>query len=214
MTTPELLWYTLGVILTLCVFSFLYKDNPFYKFSERLVAGVAAGFWTMLLYHTNFYDKVILKAQSVWNTPSYKNIDLYYIIPVLLGVAMWTRFSKKYAWISRYSIAFYMGISTGVSIPVYMYTYIFKQVSATMVPLNSFVNILVVVLVISALFYFFFSKAHTGVFGAVSKVGIYTLMIGFGAGFGLTVMGRIALLVQRVIYLKDYVLEVKAFFGG
>jgi hypothetical protein len=214
MTTPELLWYTLGVILTLCVFSFLYKDNPFYKFSERLVAGVAAGFWTMLLYHTNFYDKVILKAQSVWNTPSYKNIDLYYIIPVLLGVAMWTRFSKKYAWISRYSIAFYMGISTGVSIPVYMYTYIFKQVSATMVPLNSFVNILIVVLVISALFYFFFSKAHTGVFGAVSKVGIYTLMIGFGAGFGLTVMGRIALLVQRVIYLKDYVLEVKTFFGG
>ena len=213
-TTLDLLWYTLGVILTLCVFSFLYKDNPFYKFAERLVAGVAAGFWTMLLYHTNFYDKVILKAQSVWAWPSFKNIDFYYIIPVLLGLAMWTRFSKKYAWISRYSLAFYIGISTGVSVPVYMYTFIFKQLSATMIPLNSIINIIVVLGVLCSLFYFFFSKAHTGAFGVVSKIGIYTLMIGFGAGFGMTVMGRVALLVQRVIFLKEYMGEVATFLTG
>lgn len=211
MTTAEFLWDTLAVILTLFVFSFLYKDNPFYKFAERLVAGVAAGFWTMLLYHTNFYDKVILKAQSVWSRPSFKSMDLYYIIPVLLGVAMWTRFSKNYSWISRYSIAFYIGISTGVSVPVYMNTWILKQIEATMIPLNSVNNILVVVFVLCALFYFFFSKAHTGTFGLISRIGIYTLMIGFGAGFGLTVMGRVALLVQRVIFLKGYVL---ALFGA
>ncbi len=214
MEFEQLLWHTLAVFLTLCVFSFLYKDNPFYKFSERLVAGVAAGYWTMLLYHTNFYDKVILKAESIWNLPSFKNIDLYYIIPFFLGLAMWTRFSKKYAWISRYSIAFYIGISTGVSIPVYMYTYIFKQASSTIIPLNSINNILIVVFVLSSLFYFFFSKAHTGVFGVVSKIGIYSLMIGFGAGFGLTVMGRVALLVQRVLFLKDYVGEIRMFLTG
>ena len=124
---------------------------------------------------------------------------------------MWTRFSKKWSWISRYSIAFYIGISTGVSVTVYMNTWILKQIEATMIPLNSVNNILVVVLVLCALFYFFFSKAHTGTFGLISKIGIYTLMIGFGAGFGLTVMGRVALLVQRVIFLKGYVL---ALFGA
>ncbi|MEE8417589.1 MAG: hypothetical protein V3S06_02900 [candidate division Zixibacteria bacterium] len=199
MTTVELLWNTLAVILTLCIFSFLIKDNPFYKFAERLVAGVAAGFWTMLVYHTLFVDKVILTMQ---------NRQWAYIIPILLGLGMWTRFSKKWAWISRYSIAFYIGISTGVSVTVYMYTNIFKQIAATMIPLNSINNILVVVLVLCALFYFFFSKAHTGTFGVVSRIGIYTLMIGFGAGFGLTVMGRIALLVQRVIFIKGYVLAL------
>jgi len=45
---------------------------------------------------------------------------------------------------------------------------------------------------------------HKGVLGVTSKIGIYTLMIGFGAGFGLTVMGRVALLVQRVTFLRDY----------
>jgi len=201
----DFLWYTGGVILTLCIFSFLIKDNPFYKFAERLVAGVAAGYWTMLIYWTNFQDKVI-------NTMI--NHQWAYIIPILLGIGMWMRFSKKYSWISRYSIAFYIGISTGVSVPVYMYTYIFKQMSATVIPFNTVTNILVVIGVLCALFYFYFSKAHTGAFGVASKIGIYILMIGFGAGFGLTVMGRVALLVQRIIYIKDYALGVKAFFGG
>jgi hypothetical protein len=202
MSTGELIWYTFGVILTLCVFSFLIKDNPFYKFAERLVAGVAAGYWTMLVFHTNFTDKVILTM---------RNQQWAYIIPILLGIGMWMRFSKKRSWISRYSIAFYIGISTGVSVPVYMYTAIFKQMSATIIPFNTITNILVIVGVLCSLFYFFFSKAHTGAFGVVSRIGIYTLMIGFGAGFGLTVMGRVALLVQRIIYMKDYFL---ALFGS
>ena len=32
-----------GALLTLFVFSFLYKDNPFYKFAEHLFVGVSAG---------------------------------------------------------------------------------------------------------------------------------------------------------------------------
>jgi len=199
MTTIELIWYTVGVLLTLCVFSFLIKDNPFYKFAERLVAGVAAGYWTMLVFHTNFRDKVILTMQ---------NGQWAYIIPILLGIGMWMRFSKKRSWISRYSIAFYIGISTGVSVPVYMYTAIFKQMSATIVPFDTVTSVLVIIGVLCSLFYFFFSKAHTGAFGMASRIGIYTLMVGFGAGFGLTVMGRVALLVQRVIYMKDYVLAL------
>ena len=201
----DFLWYTAGVILTLCIFSFLIKDNPFYKFAERLGAGVAAGYWTMLIYWTNFQDKVI-------NTMI--NHQWAYIIPILLGIGMWMRFSKKYSWISRYSIAFYIGISTGVSVPVFMYTAIFKQMSATIIPFNTLTNVLVVIGVLCALIYFFFSKAHTGAFGVASKIGIYILMVGFGAGFGLTVMGRVALLVQRVIYIKDYVLGIETFFGG
>jgi len=136
MDTGQMLWQGLAVILTLFVFSFLIKDNPFYKFAERLVAGVAAGYWTMLLFWTNFTDKVVLTMQ---------NGQWAYIIPILLGIAMWTRFSKNYSWISRYSIAFYIGISTGVSVTVYMYTYVFKQISATIIPLDSVNSVLIVI---------------------------------------------------------------------
>jgi hypothetical protein len=208
MTATQLILNGIAAFLTLCIFSFLYKDNPFYKFAERLVAGVATGYWTVLLFHTNFTDKVI--------TPIFHNGQYIYIIPALLGIAMWTRFSKNYSWVSRYSIAFYIGISSGVSIPVAFYTSIFKQLQATISTPLAFnwagLNIfLIIIAVISALVYFFFSAAHRGTMGFASRVGIYVIMIGFGAGFGLTVMGRVALLVQRIIFLKGYAISL---FGG
>ena len=46
-------------------------------------------------------------------------------------------------------------------------------------------------------FYFFFSKEHTGIVEKVSRVGVYFLMIKFGASFGFAVMGRISLLIGR-----------------
>ena len=54
-----------------------------------------------------------------------------------------------------------------------------------------------------AVTYFFFSFEHKGVVGRVAKVGIWFLMITFGAAFGYTVMGRIALLAIRIEFLLD-----------
>ena len=51
------------------------------------------------------------------------------------------------------------------------------------------------------LFYFFFSVEHKGVSGGISKVGIWFLMVSFGASFGYTVMGRVSLLIGRVQFL-------------
>ena len=33
-------------LLTIAIFSFLWKDNPIYKFAEHLVVGVSAGYWS------------------------------------------------------------------------------------------------------------------------------------------------------------------------
>ena len=69
-------------------------------------------------------------------------------------------------------------------------------------------NILIILGVFCALTYFYFSKEHTGAFGASAKFGIWTLMVGFGAGFGLTVMGRVSLLAERVVFIRDYLSEL------
>ena len=58
-------------------------------------------------------------------------------------------------------------------------------------------NLLLLGGLLSALIYFYFSIAHTGIIGRASRIGVWVLMIGFGASFGLTVQGRLALAIGR-----------------
>ena len=60
-----------------------------------------------------------------------------------------------------------------------------------------FNQLLIIIGVLSGLIYFFFSMEHKGAIGKISKIGIFYLMIKFGASFGFAVMGRISLLIGR-----------------
>ncbi len=209
-------WTTLGVFLTLSTFSFLYKDNPFYKFAEHLVVGVSAGYFVIILYYNGLRPNLFnhLFVSNTW-TPKFD--QLYYLLPLILGILMWARFSKTWSWVSRYPIALYIGIATGIAIPLEMRNRVIQQVYGTVgqtgfdftkpgffgIPAGIWDTILVI-LVISSLIYFFFSKEHKGWFGGLAKIGIYTLMIGFGASFGYTVMARISLFIERVQYIKRW----------
>ena len=42
----------IGAFLTLCILSFLYKDNPFYKFAEHLFIGISAAYWMVMGFWT------------------------------------------------------------------------------------------------------------------------------------------------------------------
>jgi hypothetical protein len=194
---------TVAALLTLAVFSFLYKDNPFYKFAEHLMVGVSAGYWLLILAYTVVLPKIItpLKAGK-W----------YYIIPTILGMLMWARLTRKWSWISRYPLAFYIGVSTGVAIPLEMKAKIIEQLNGSVDLVTAMYsaqaggmtivnNILILVGIIAGLIYFFFSKAHTGATGGIAKFGIGVLMIGFGASFGFTVMARVSLLIERLQFL-------------
>lgn len=193
------LWTTLGAFLTLATFSFLYRDNPFYKIAEHLVVGTSAGYFVILLYHNSLVPNMMLRIlDGMW----------WYIIPGVLGLLMWTRFTKNYSWVSRWPLGIYIGISTGLAIPLEMANRVNKQLVASMVPITwsdfSFTatsglsDVIIFTGSIAALCYFFFSKAHTGAFGAVAKYGIWILMIGFGTSFGFTVMARISLFINRI----------------
>ena len=207
------LWITLGAFLTLSTFSFLYKDNPFYKIAEHLVVGVSAGYWVVILWYNGLVPNLFqMLNDGNWYYLWLNSSRPWYLIPAILGVLMWTRFSQKYAWVSRWPLAIYIGMGTGVAIPLEMSNRVNKQLYATMVNINwesfwgdgfldaaaGYSQIIIFVGAIAGLFYFFFSKAHTGVFGAVAKFGIWMLMIGFGASFGYTVMARISLFINRI----------------
>lgn len=191
----EILGIWIAALLTLAIFSFLYRDNPIYKFAEHLFVGISAGYWL-----SRYYRDTILP--NLWN-PLMKNPqeNFLLIIPGILGVMMLMRLLPKIGWISRWPLSFIIGMGSGYFLITYLQSNAMDQVRATLIPMNSINNFLLVIGVLTGLIYFFFSKEHKGVFGGTARVGIFFLMIAFGASFGYTVMARISLLIGRMQFL-------------
>lgn len=190
-------WVAAG--LTLFMFSFLYKDNPFFRFGEHLYVGISMGYTIVRIY----YDVMV---KSLY-TPVAQEGKWWFLIAALLGLLILTRFIPKVSWLSRISFAVIVGFGSGVAIPRIISSNILQQVQGTLKPiLNAgqssfgmaqFNALLILVGVITVLVYFFFSIEHKGPIKVAARIGIYFLMINFGAGFGYTVMARMSLLIGR-----------------
>ncbi len=190
----------IAAFLTLCIFSFLYRDNPFYRFAEHLLVGISVGYILVIALNTTLMPKLI--------NPVFKEERFDYIIPGILGLFMLLRFFPKYVWLSRISIALIIGAGAGVAIPATIQAKIFAQMQATMSNMASVNGIIVFVGIATTLAYFFFSKEHKGWFGATARTGTWFLMIFFGATFGYTVMSRISLLIGRMQFLLSDFLHI------
>ncbi len=185
--------------------------------------GLSIGYYVTVQYwdvlRPTLWDKLVGNHDPVtrWG---------WYVIPALLCLLMFARYVKPVAWLGRLPIAFVIGSFAGQNAAGYARGVLVPQTGATMRPLANTaamqegidlclesasgalaeavclwgdrVNaLLIVVGVCSALLYFFFSAPHDRVLGAVSRIGVLFLMLAFGASFGFTVMGRIALAVGR-----------------
>lgn len=191
-------WIWIGAFLTLCIFSFLYKDNPFYRFAERLFIGASIGFTIALTWHNVLIPKLWL--------PLIRQHEYRLILPMCLGLLFFSRFFPKHAWLSRWPMAFTIGAGSGLGFPLVMQANIFKQLQGTMLTKEAitshlFSSIVLLVGVVTTLIYFYFSTEHKGAIGRTARIGIWFMMLSFGAGFGYTVMARISLLIGRFQFL-------------
>jgi len=201
-------WIAAG--LTIAILSFLYRDNPLYKFAENLFVGVSAGYW--VIYIWAFDVKPMLIDEFFRQAGAEKWI---LIIPAIFGVMMMMRWFPSASWISRWPISFTVGIAAGLALTAQVQGYIIPQIQATLRPLvalgsstsetinQSINNIVIFVGVVCVLLFFYFSREHKGTLKVGSKIGTIFLMIGFGASFGYTVMARISLLIGRLTFLLD-----------
>jgi len=221
---------TFSAFLTLSVMSFLYKDNPYYKFAEHLFVGVSAAFWMCVGFWSTIVGNLVPRLSrglsEFFQVPYIEgDYNFFFFIPVILGILLLMRLSSKVGWIARWPLAFIIGTTAGLNFTRYLQSDFISQISSTFLPLlgtewqgmgaffstislsasgqlvSIISNWVIVIGVLTGLIYFFFSKEHTGAFGKGSKVGIWVLMLTFGASFGYTVMGRISLLVGRMTFL-------------
>jgi hypothetical protein len=203
-------WVWIAAVLTLCIFSFLYKENPFYRFAEHLFVGISAGYGLAV-----YWNNAIVPNLYV---PLFQHHQWWFILPGILGLMFFFRFNQKTGWLILIPMAFLMGTSSGMSLAPTFQTDILKQMQsaladATNLKLGGWGLVWGIVTffgVITTLSYFFFSREQKGMLKVSANIGIWFIMIGFGASFGNTVMGRISLLIGRVQFLlTDWIHIIK-----
>lgn len=190
----------LQAIFTIVLLSAVFKDNPAYRFAEHTYVGLFAGYGVALTFFNyirpNVTDKIIAKG-------------LYsYLIPIGIGLLIYTRYIKSISWLSRYTICFQLGIGSGYVLAKDFKPFFVDQVRATFLLLwgtgdwwKTVSNWLYVLGVVTTLVYFLFTIQKKGFQGRISMVGRYTMMIAFGAAFGNTVMARVSLFLGRMQFL-------------
>ncbi|MBN1505101.1 MAG: hypothetical protein JW952_08585 [Candidatus Eisenbacteria bacterium] len=192
----------LAAFFTLCMLSFLYKDNPFFRIAESFFAGLSLGYYIGIVANQTLKPNLVLPLADNFSA------NWHLLFAGGLGVMLYFRYIKRVAWVSRWALAVYVGYYVGVNMMQKLHGEVLPQVGDTMLSLSwsgigTLWNVVMVVGVLSVLIYFYFSAEHKGAVGGISRVGIWFLMVSFGAAFGYTVMGRISLLIGRMVFLVN-----------
>ena len=107
----ERLGIWIAAILTLAIYSFLYKDNPIYRFAESLLIGLSVGFLLVVAFETTIVPKALEPVAAdftrvfVGGQISMIGSFIWVLVPLVLGLLMFARFLPSAGWVSRISLA-------------------------------------------------------------------------------------------------------------
>ncbi len=222
-----------GGLGTLAIFSFLIRENPFYRFFEHLFIGIAAGLGPMLVIRDFLWPNVLepILGGNVTAFPDgtvsepYQPLYLLYLVPMAFGCLYYCIYSRRYSWLAKVVIGFTLGASGALAIRGF-FGEVIPQIVGSFKPLvvmgeggimiaDSINNGIFVVTLLLVLNYFFFTFGREGAIqGRIAPLGRPLLMVCFGAFFGSTVMARLALLVERVQFiLVDWAGALRSVLG-
>ncbi|MCL4424090.1 MAG: hypothetical protein M1553_01225 [Firmicutes bacterium] len=176
---------------TLAVLSFVIKENSAYRVAESLLIGTSAA-------HAFVMGVINIRRLAI--APLLGGRWLM-IIPIIIGILLFTRLSRKLMWLSLYPIALIVGLGLGMTLRGAIFAQFLSQVKATMLPLNSVNNLIIIVGTTAVLLFFFFTREREGLFGSYVRFGRWIMMIAFGATFGDSVMMAMTLLIGRLQFL-------------
>ena len=164
----SILWVFAGL-------SYLWGDNPLYRLAESCMIGVAIG---------NGLNTAILTFRTQIYVPMTTKADLLAIAGLLIGVLAYTLFlGRRFGWLTRYPTAIMYGQGAGITMT--------SMVGGSILAIVSYFNkmplgiewVIGVIIAVSILTYFVFSKEHTGAYGVLARIGqafLYMATIGFG----------------------------------
>jgi len=196
-------WEALGIwvaaFFTFSVLSFLWKDNPYFKFGQQFIVGVVVAH-NILFSMRAVYDNAVIPimTQGKW----------MYIIPIILGILMYTRLQRDYAWASKYPTAVLIGVGTGVMITGTLRGQIIDQAKFTVLdvfkaadPMSMLNGIIILVGVVTSVSFFIFTREHVGPLGTSAKIGRIFLMVSLGANWAGETVWYLTQMTGRFMFL-------------
>jgi len=206
--TPELgNW--IGGLLTLCILSLVYKENPFYRYAEHIYIGSAVAQGILITWNGNLKPRI---TNEIMTQGQY-----WMIIPICMGLLIYFNLVKgSHNWLVRIPMSYWIGYNAALSLSVRTVNPFFVNIVNNMRPLivmregafsigGSLTNLIFVTSVLCTIVVFFFTFELKGAFVPMAKVGRYAIMLGMGASFGNTVSSRYAMLIGRWTFiLRDW----------
>jgi len=166
-----------SAILMLALFSFMFKENEAFRLAEGIFVGIGAAHAIVM-----GYESVV----SAFWVPFSKGQTMM-LVPLILGMLLYTRYFPKWSWVSKVALAIPIGIGTGLALRSLVAAQVISQIRATMIPLTSINNIIMVVGVFTTVAYFLYTVKQTPVARGVGRVGIYFMMVAMGIAFATSI---------------------------
>jgi len=189
----DVIYATMQFVIIMATWSYMYKENAFSKMSAQIP--IAAG-------TVHYAMRYLGQAVSQGITPIVTEGKILNIIPILLGLALYTRLTKEYGWVSSYTYAIQLGLGTGAvlttlvpgSIISLIVSTVEKPFAATTL-LDQLNGLLLYVGVLMAMSYWIFTKEFKGPLEYVLKIGRLFLMVSIGLLFAEDVLWSQSLFV-------------------
>jgi hypothetical protein len=187
-----------GALCTIAIYTVLYKENKFYRLFEHIFIGLYGGYGVYITWSEILFPK--------WWKPMTAQGQWWWIFAAVVGSMFYFMYSRKHGWISRVIFGLFMGLAAGGIFREFYEGY-FPQIASSMKPFigtpAQIASVIVFyVILLAAMSYFFFSFEHKHpAIKTTAAAGRWFLMIGFGAMFGSTVMGRMTLFIGRLNFL-------------
>lgn len=197
MTTVGL--YIAGLI-TLAGFSYLYKENPFYRWAEYTYVGIVTA--NGLTYS---WTNVIVPT---WNREVVQGGHMAYVVVAVFSLLIYARYFNKLAWLSRIPMSVWVGYGMGTVLAFDVAPFI-TQVTTTFTKFKTLNDVVFFVGVICVMTYFIFTvKVDQGALKYPSQAGKFALLVAFGAYFAYNVMSYSSLVMGRLQFLFGDVLKL------
>ena len=198
MAYPTAMWDVIGLwtgwVLMLMIYSYpLYKENPVYRTAEHLFIAV----FLAINVVTNFSNVI-----KICITPLLQG-DFLMIIPLIVGISIYTMLIPEYRWVSRYPVGLLVGAGFGLGMRGTIGPNIQDAIISTITAPSeggamAWINFLYIAVgLVCSLMYFLLTYEQTGVLQAPTRIGRLFIMIGLGAYFGNTVLFRFTMLTGR-----------------